>query len=238
MYNLDKFENWMNEELDIASVSAKKYASAVRTIYKKFNKEEKGCLWELSQEDINIFIDKVFTNKDFIDKDTTGKNMYSSALKKYRCFVRSEYIISGKKDNITTDTSNKVVTENEQTIKARRGQNIFRENLLKKYEKKCVITGIDVSSLLVASHIKPWAVSNGEERLDTQNGLLLSSNMDKLFDLGFISFEDSGIMKISKFLSKENIKKLCLDSDKKYDLRSDEKMKKYLKYHRENIFLK
>ena len=51
--------------------------------------------------------------------------------------------------------------------------------------------------MLVASHIKPWRDSNNQERLDKFNGLLLLANLDKAFDLGFISFADTGLVMIS-----------------------------------------
>ena len=54
---------------------------------------------------------------------------------------------------------------------------------------------------LEASHIKPWADSNDSERLDPNNGLLLTASLHKLFDAGLISFEDSGKMLVSSKLS-------------------------------------
>jgi len=56
------------------------------------------------------------------------------------------------------------------------------------------VTGLQVKSLLIASHIKPWRWSSNIERLDGHNGLLLSPHVDRLFDKGFISFSDSGKM--------------------------------------------
>lgn len=47
--------------------------------------------------------------------------------------------------------------EREQLVKARVNQNFFRRVILSSYNNKCAITGIDVSKLLIASHIKPWA---------------------------------------------------------------------------------
>ncbi|HHQ4786468.1 HNH endonuclease [Aeromonas hydrophila] len=46
--------------------------------------------------------------------------------------------------------------------------------------------------LLIASHIKPWSESDNAERLDGNNGLLLSPHIDKLFDRGCITFTDAG----------------------------------------------
>jgi len=78
-----------------------------------------------------------------------------------------------------------------QLIKARKGQGIYRKNLL-KIELSCRVTGVSNISFLTASHIKPWCKSSNEEKIDGNNGLLLSPHVDKLFDRGYISFSDNG----------------------------------------------
>jgi putative restriction endonuclease len=55
-----------------------------------------------------------------------------------------------------------------------------------------------------ASHIKPWCESTNEERLNGENGLLLTPSIDHLFDRGFISFEDNGELLISDVAHKES----------------------------------
>ncbi|WP_231890420.1 HNH endonuclease [Delftia sp. GW456-R20] len=82
-------------------------------------------------------------------------------------------------------------TEIEQLVKARRGQGIYRTNLM-QIEKRCRLTGVSDPRLLVASHIKPWKESTNDERLDGHNGLLLSPHVDRLFDRHLISFTDEG----------------------------------------------
>lgn len=76
-------------------------------------------------------------------------------------------------------------------VKARVNQHFFRELVLTNYDSKCALTGIDLTELLVASHIIPWA-DNEEERLNPANGICLSSLYDKTFDCGLISFQDDG----------------------------------------------
>jgi putative restriction endonuclease len=82
-------------------------------------------------------------------------------------------------------------TVKRQLIDARRGQGRFRQGVL-KLEFKCRMTGVNIPGLLIASHIKPWRDSTNEERLDPENGLMLAPHVDKLFDNGWISFEDNG----------------------------------------------
>jgi putative restriction endonuclease len=76
-------------------------------------------------------------------------------------------------------------------VSARRGQGLFRERV-EQIEKRCRITGVENPAHLVASHCKPWRDANNNERLDGENGLLLTPSVDHLFDRGFISFEDNG----------------------------------------------
>jgi putative restriction endonuclease len=64
-------------------------------------------------------------------------------------------------------------------------------------ETRCRITGVTNPIHLRTSHCKPWRDSNNEERLDGENGLLLTPTIDHLFDRGFISFEDSGVLIVS-----------------------------------------
>jgi hypothetical protein len=82
-------------------------------------------------------------------------------------------------------------TEREQLTKARVGQGLFRLRV-QSIEKTCRLTGIADPRFLVASHIKPWKSSDNNERLDGHNGLMLAPHVDKLFDRGWISFEDNG----------------------------------------------
>jgi hypothetical protein len=54
--------------------------------------------------------------------------------------------------------------------------------------------GVENPVHLVASHCKPWRDSTNEERLNGENGLLLTPSIDHLFDRGFIGFENSGAL--------------------------------------------
>ena len=74
-------------------------------------------------------------------------------------------------------------TFKEQLIKARRGQGVFRSNVLLT-EETCRVTRVGDPKHLRASHIKPWKVANDAERLSGFNGLLLSPHIDHLFDKG------------------------------------------------------
>jgi hypothetical protein len=87
-------------------------------------------------------------------------------------------------------------TEREQMILARVGQGGYRRALEEKWGNKCSVLGVEIRELLRASHIKPWKLSDTRERLDADNGLLLSAHLDALFDRHLISFDDEGVLLI------------------------------------------
>jgi hypothetical protein len=124
-------------------------------------------------------------------------------------------------------------TEKENLIKCRIGQGKFRDQLI-EYWNGCSVTGFKNIDLLVASHIKPWRNSSNKERLDVYNGLLLTPNLDKLFDKGYISFSDNGGILISDELSEYNLFGISTN----IRIAIDEKHQNYLLFHRENIYKK
>lgn len=84
-------------------------------------------------------------------------------------------------------------TEAERLVVQRIGQRTFRDALMLYWSGRCPLTGITDSALLRASHIIPWAdCLTDAERLDANNGLLLSSLWDAAFDAGLVSFSDDG----------------------------------------------
>lgn len=126
-------------------------------------------------------------------------------------------------------------------VKTRVNQSFFRKMVLTNYNGKCALTGIDIGSLLVASHIIPWA-DNQKERVNPENGICLSALYDKAFDKGLIAFTNEGKVLFSKQL------RLKMDKDyfEKYFLPIESKQlstpNKYypnplfLEWHRDVIF--
>ena len=126
--------------------------------------------------------------------------------------------------------------DREAIVNLRVNQNVFRDRLLSRYKHHCILCNVDQTELLVASHIKPWSKSLPKEKLDVDNGLLMCPNHDRLFDRGFISFDDHGKILISSILTAESRQALGITGDIKINL--SEKNKAYLKYHRDKIFQK
>ena len=128
-------------------------------------------------------------------------------------------------------------------VKIRVNQSVFRQVVLANYGGKCALTGIDISDLLVASHIIPWA-DNVHERLNPQNGICLSNMYDKAFDRGLISFLNDGTVIFSQRL-KSNVGKeyydkyfLPIESAKLTIPRKYHPNELFLEWHRDTIFNK
>lgn len=122
-------------------------------------------------------------------------------------------------------------------VLARRGQGKFKENVL-RIERHCRITKVDRIEHLRASHCKPWRDSTNLERLDGENGFLLTPTMDHLFDRGFISFEDKGELLVSPVADRNSLMKMGLDAAAKLNVGGfSSGQRKYLNFHRESVFL-
>lgn len=147
---------------------------------------------------------------------------------------KSVYISDDEQEKKIKDSNEIPVTEKEQLIKARRGQGVFR-NRVGKFESCCRLTGVSNKLHLIASHIKPWAESSNEERLNGENGLLLSPHVDHLFDKGYISFSDEGDVLFSKALDESILNKWLISKNKKTGTFTDPQ-KAFLEYHRKHVF--
>lgn len=127
--------------------------------------------------------------------------------------------------------------------KQRVNQNFFRSAVLASYCGHCCITGLPLSDLLIASHIKPWKDSSDREKTDPHNGLCLNALHDKAFDKGYITVtpeykvfvshkiidvQDS--VAVEQYFLRYNGEKIALPEKFAPD-------KHYLEYHNDKIFL-
>ena len=112
-------------------------------------------------------------------------------------------LLSAVKSSEDLSQVDELRTEAESQTKVRIGQQLFRKKLLVAWNGRCPITGISHEGLLRASHIVPWAECVGDvQRLDPNNGILLSALWDAAFDKGLISFKDEGTLLISRKLDR------------------------------------
>jgi putative restriction endonuclease len=125
-------------------------------------------------------------------------------------------------------------TFREQIVRARRGQGVFRANVLLR-EDACRVTRVSEPRHLKASHIKPWRDATDAERLDGANGLLLSPHIDHLFDEGYITFSQSQELVIVPEVKEKLLDAWGIDGGVRVGEFSREQ-NAYLDYHRVNVF--
>lgn len=120
--------------------------------------------------------------------------------------------------------------------KARQGQGIYRDKLLSECPF-CPITMINDERLLIASHIKPWAVATDSEKIDPKNGFMLSPLYDRLFDRGLMTFTEDRRIVLSNWISPKNKERLGIKDGQFIQLLPlDEDRQSYMQFHRASVF--
>jgi hypothetical protein len=128
-------------------------------------------------------------------------------------------------------------TTKEALVLARRGQGMFRTQVLQRWGNACAVTGATTVDAIRASHIRPWRHSSDSERLDPSNGLPLVASLDALFDGGLISFDGSGKLIASDCLS-DSERRIFGINGRALLRKPTARTAKYLEYHRHNRFQK
>lgn len=235
------FSNWLAGNTSLSAASINHYVGGIRAVSKEMlaAKTIEKPLFEMNRIEYEIAFLKIFLHPDFIKKDKKGNGMYSNSLKHFQTCLKelSDSVADERLAEKIISESNITTTEKDALIKSRIGQGYFKQKIVEKYGGKCIITGIAFRRILIASHIKPWAVSTNEERLDSENGFLLSPTYDKLFDLGLISFKDDGNIIISKLLDSDTLAKVHLEKSQAYGIKATPSLRRNLEYHRDVVFV-
>ena len=170
-----------------------------------------------------LFYWKLFVDFDAIQHKGTGPLVFNYGKK-----------VSARKQDTTAKQPQ--VTTLESSARDAAAQARYRDKLLEECPF-CPITKISDERLLIASHIKPFSVSDKDEAFDPKNGFILSPLYDRLFDHGFISFDEKKCLMVSNWLSPANQKNCQIKSGTLVQLLPlDDKREKYLKYHRQFVF--
>lgn len=114
-------------------------------------------------------------------------------------------------------------------------QRLFRGNLLRLWQGSCAVTSVQEPRVLRSGHIKPWADSNVQEKVDHFNGLLLIPNLDALFNKGLISFQNDGRMLVSQDWRADDNRRMHITPDLHLRTVHPESCR-YLEYHRDVVF--
>ena len=200
--------------------------------FKWKNKVRKGSGYEQFFSNYGM---ELITKEDFIKLYNLGsgneifnnENNSNEEIKFHNQIEKQDYSVDDKFSKTKTRGS---------------AQKVFSEKVKTIYNCRCCISGINTKSLLIGSHIIPWAIRK-DVRLDPSNGLCLNSLFHTCFDEGLISISLEFKVLISKKLSSDTElyklikqfenKLIYLPKDKEFRPKQE-----YLKYHREEIFMK
>lgn len=131
--------------------------------------------------------------------------------------------------------------EREQLRRVRINQHFFRNIVLAAYDQRCCITGLNIPSLLNASHIVPWAHA-ADQRVNPHNGLCLNALHDRAFDRGLITITPDYQIHVATTLIKSSANSATNDLLLAYDQRQIELPARFqpdpafLHYHNQHIF--
>lgn len=188
------------------------------------------------------YLDKTGLEKQrhFVDAIGFGERKYNQLSYLWAILEKLDGLVIHN-DTITLQTETTITEEVEEGISKKRDpylQQIYKNQLKTEANGQlgsiaCMVEKLTYPSL-VASHIKPFSISSEAEAYDVSNGLLLSRNMDLLFDQGYISFLPDGTILISERLSGDvrgYLRSFTLDRTFLVDARLA-----YLEYHRAHVF--
>lgn len=213
-----------------------KSGNAILRDHKKLNKRvflfsSQGKGFVSYEGELEYVNHQYFETKDSTSTLRLGIKFF---FKKVGVFIKNES--QSNIENIDINLFDKKILETESInlVKTRIGQNLFRQRVIYRWNGECAVTKFDVTRALVASHILPWAESDNDQRLDANNGILLSPTYNSLFDLHLISFENNG-----KIILSDNISMKTFNTIRVTGLERIEGLNEingnYLEKHRSNL---
>lgn len=124
-------------------------------------------------------------------------------------------------------------------IRPRLGQGAFRISVTGVYQRRCAVTGEKTLPILDAAHIRPYGDGGTH---DVTNGMLLRTDIHRLFDLGYVTVSSDGCFEVGKRLREdfENGKHYYAMHGQKILLPSDPRLRPArdaLEWHQSNRFL-
>ena len=191
-----------------------------------------GGLWRYECE-LSLIDYEFFQTKDVDNRNRKAVRFILERVGRDETRAEGDRYVNPRQPTAFRHQTKPSTTERKGLVTSRVGQGYYRQEILQRFERKCAVTGVNSEELLIASHIVPWRDSNEFERLDVNNGILLSPTFDALFDKHLISFEDDGQIVLSGDSSLNLFSALGVSGNEK--IKVFEGMKPYLLRHRENL---
>lgn len=177
----------------------------------------------------------IVQGKTYNANETEGQALWAQVEERLK---RRQDLLITTKDTIQLE--DKPLYGSEYLTRARLGQGAFRLLVTGAYNRKCAITGEKTLPVLEAAHIKPYARS-GPNKIN--NGLLLRSDLHKLFDAGYLTVNQDLQVEISEHIKEkyENGREYYALHGKRLPNIPDHPNqipdKQFIEWHNENVFV-
>jgi putative restriction endonuclease len=134
----------------------------------------------------------IVRGKTYSTDDSNGLSLWSEVQRKIEGFAKPEERLVFPDQQVRYGA--------EYLARARLGQGTFRVLVTDVYKRRCAITGERTLPVLESAHIKPYALSGPHS---INNGLLLRSDLHKLFDRGYITVTPEFNIEVSRRIKEE-----------------------------------
>jgi putative restriction endonuclease len=178
----------------------------------------------------------------FFRSDLTGSNHPN-----FKLSFSDDKILDLKYSNLQTEKyedelipETQLVAEDDIPIKAsdRPWQVDWKTKLIND-TMHCAISKCSEDRILIGCHIKPVAICLKEKcgnEINPKNGIMLVPTFHKLFDDGYLSFDNQNRLLLSSHISVRNYERLNLRNNQVTSILKIEDRIDFLKWHRETIF--
>jgi putative restriction endonuclease len=179
----------------------------------------------------------IVQGKSYDTQDAVGKHIWNKVEILLERYLIADKIDEGKSQLILEEPA--APTYGRILTKVRLGQGAFRILVTDAYQRRCSISGEKTLPVLEAAHIKPYSLSGPNF---ISNGILLRSDIHKLFDSGYITITQELRVEVSKRIKEEfqNGKEYYQYHGKEILLLPeriiDKPDRKYLEWHNLNIY--
>lgn len=157
----------------------------------------------------------IVQGKSYSTKETIGKLFWEKVQLLLEKYLKN--YPANDASSLVQQIPDSPIYGNPVLTKVRIGQGAFKISIIDAYKKRCSISGERTMPFLEAAHIKPYSEA-GPNLI--RNGLLLRSDIHKLFDAGYITITNDLKVEVSKKIKEEY-----------------ENGRKYYQYHGNNLFV-
>lgn len=187
----------------------------------------------------NNWSSNIVQGKTYDTNEPFGMSLWTNVQERL-AMIQKSYAIKTEDQKVITIAEEGALYGSECMTRARLGQGAFRILVTEAYGRRCAITGERTLPVLESAHIKPYSKS-GPHRIN--NGILLRSDLHKLFDLGYMTVTEDYHVEVSKKIKQEyenGREYYAMHGNKLINLPSnpyDQPSKQYIEWHNKEIYV-